>query len=64
MNPDGLIDAFVSTIMVGVMLVVTIYILSPDIGQVLIGILPEFIEAMIYLLIAGLLVVMIYQVVE
>ncbi|MBX0295437.1 hypothetical protein [Haloarcula nitratireducens] len=64
MNPDGLVDAFVSTIMLGVLLVVAVYLLNPDIGKVLIDILPGFIELIIYTIIIIVLVSMISQMFE
>lgn len=64
MSVDNIVDAFASSIIIGVMLVVLVYIYSPDIGQVLLGILPGFVEVMIYLLIGALLAAMAFQAAE
>ena len=61
MNPEGVIEAFVATIMLGVMVVVSVYILNPDIGQILIGILPIFVEGMVYILIIVVMIAMVLQ---
>lgn len=51
MNPEDVVEVFVSTIIIGVLLVITVYILNPGIGQILIEFLPGFVEIMAYLLI-------------
>lgn len=64
MNPDDIVEAFVSTIVIGVLLVVLAQILAPDLGQLLIGVLPEFVEAVVYVLIIAIFARMLWALVE
>lgn len=64
MDPEDVIELFVSAIMVSVLGVVTIYILSPDIGEILISFLPSFIEVLVYAFIVVFMVYLIYELVD
>ncbi|RLM67112.1 hypothetical protein DVK07_14170 [Halorubrum sp. Atlit-26R] len=61
MSGDNIVDLFAATIIsvVGIVIMVSLY--NPDLGQLLVGILPTFVEFMVYLLIIGILGSMIYQ---
>jgi hypothetical protein len=61
MSGDNIVDLFAATIIsvVGVVIIVSFY--NPDLGQLLVGILPAFVEFMVYLLIIGILGSMFYQ---
>lgn len=61
MSGDNIVDLFAATIIsvVGIVIMVSLY--NPDLGQLLVGILPTFVEFMVYLLIVGILGSMIYQ---
>lgn len=64
MDPEDVIELFVSAIIVSVLGVVTIYILSPDIGEILISFLPSFIEVLVYAFIVVFMVYLIYELVD
>jgi hypothetical protein len=61
MSGDNIVDLFAATIIsvVGIVIIVSLY--NPNLGQLLVGILPTFVEFMVYLLIIGILGSTIYQ---
>ncbi|QGA82096.1 hypothetical protein [Halomicrobium sp. LC1Hm] len=64
MNPDDIVEAFVATIILVVMLVVAVTIWNQDIGMVLVDLLPGFIEIMVWLFVGGIIVALLLQLVE
>lgn len=64
MKPDDVVEAFVSTIVFMVMLVILAQIWYPAIGDMLVGILPGFVEFLAYLMVVGVLLAMLYQLIE
>lgn len=64
MNPDDIVEAFVSTIIIVVMLVIAITIWNQDIGMVLVDILPNFVEIMIWLFVGIIIAALLFQLVE
>lgn len=64
MNPDDIVEAFVSTIIIVVMLVIAITIWNRDIGMVLVDLLPNFVEIMVWLFVGVIIVALLTQLVE
>lgn len=64
MNLDKFIEVFVSSLMIIVLVVVTIYIISPNVGTQLINILPDLVNALVYLFIPALLIILIYDMLQ
>jgi|GEM_PF-5523695 len=61
MNLDKFIEVFVSSLILMITGVVAIYIWSPNIGEILINILPDVVTIMVYLFIPLFLILMIYE---
>jgi hypothetical protein len=64
MDPEDVIEIFVSAIMVSVLGVVAIYILSPDIGEILISFLPSVVELLVYAFVVVFIFYLIYELVD
>lgn len=64
MNPDDIVEAFVSTIIIVVMLVITITIWNQDIGMVLVDFFPNLVEIMVWLFVGVIMVALLAQLVE
>ena len=64
MNYDDIVEAFVSTILVVVMVVIVITIWNQDTGMVLVNLLPQFIELMVWGLFGVIIIALLAQLVE
>lgn len=64
MNPDDIVEAFVSTIIIVIMVVIAITIWNQDIGMVLVDILPQFVELMVWGLFGVIIVVLLAQLID
>lgn len=64
MNFDDIVEAFVSTIIIVIMLVIAITIWNQDIGMVLVDLLPHFVELMIWGLFGAIIVALLFQLIE
>ncbi|KAA9398512.1 hypothetical protein Har1130_03725 [Haloarcula sp. CBA1130] len=64
MNPDDVVEAFVTTIILVVMLVVAITIWNQDIGMVLVDLLPNFVEILVWLFVGAIIAALLVQLVE
>lgn len=64
MNPDDIVEAFVSTIIIVIMLVIAITIWNQDIGMVLVDFLPQFVELLIWILFGVIILSLLAQLVE
>ncbi|MCG1001898.1 MULTISPECIES: hypothetical protein [Halobacterium] len=64
MNPDDIVETFVSTILVVIMLVVAVTIWNQDIGMVLVDLLPQFIELAVWVFLGVIIAVLLVQLFE
>jgi putative exporter of polyketide antibiotics len=64
MNPEDVVESFVATIILGVMVVVVAQLFYPDVGQVFVGLLPDFVEIMVYLMIFVIFASLVFQLIE
>lgn len=64
MNPEGLLEGFIATIVAGVMLIFLIRIIDPNIGETLAGIFPDIINIAAYIFITLFVVALVYQILE
>lgn len=64
MNFDNVVEAFVSTIIIVVMLVVLVTILNQDVGLFLVGIIPSFVEMLVWLLVMAIIGSLLFQLVD
>ena len=64
MNPDDVVEAFVSTIIIVVMLVVAITIWNQDIGMALVDVLPNFVETLVWLFAGAIIGALLLQLVD
>lgn len=64
MNFDDLVEAFVSTIIIIVMAVIAITIWNQDIGMVLVDLLPNVVELLVWIFIGAIIVALLTQLVE
>jgi len=64
MNPDDVVEAFVSTIIIVVMLVIAITIWNQDIGMVLVDLLPNFVEIIVWLFVGAIIAALLVQLTE
>lgn len=64
MDVDDIVEAFVTTIIAIVMLVIVISVWDQDIGMVLVDILPSFIEVIVWLFIGVFIAMLLSKLVE
>lgn len=64
MNPDDIVETFVSTIIIVVMLVIAITIWNQDIGMFLVDLLPQFVELMVWGLFGVIIIALLVQLAE
>lgn len=64
MDPDDIVEAFVTTIIAVVMLVIVISVWDQDIGMVLVDLLPTFVELLVWLFIGVLIAALLSKLVE
>lgn len=64
MNPDDVIETFVSTIILVIMAVVAITIWNQDIGMVLVDLLPQFVELLVWVFVGAVIAVLLAQLID
>jgi len=64
MNLDDIVEAFVSTIIIVIMLVIAITIWNQDVGTVLVDFLPQFVESIVWILVGAIVVALLIQLAE
>jgi uncharacterized membrane protein len=64
MNPDNVIEAFVSTIILVVLLVVAVTIWNQDLGLVLADLIPHFVQLVTWLFVGVIIASLVLQLFE
>lgn len=64
MNPEDLVEAVVTTMIAVVLGVIAVTIWNPNLGSALTGLLPQFIQLMVWVLVAAVIASLLFRIVQ